>query len=197
MGPKTTPKAGDALLVVDVQNDFLPGGSLGVPEGDAVVPVLNKYIEAFVALDLPIVLTRDWHPENHCSFKKHGGPWPVHCVAGTEGAAFAAGLTQPADAIVVDKAKSPEKEAYSGFQKTALARELRQLGVKRVYIGGLATDYCVMNTVKDALSHGFEVFLLRDAIRAVNVQPDDGSRAVRQMLDLGAKPIDASELQTA
>jgi nicotinamidase/pyrazinamidase len=185
MSCKITQTTGDALLVVDVQNDFLPGGSLGVSDGHAVVPVLNQYIETFAGHNLPIFLTRDWHPENHCSFGKQGGTWPVHCVAGTGGAAFASDLAQPAGVIVVDKADAPERDAYSGFEHTDLLSELRKRGVKRVYIGGLATDYCVLNTVKDALFHGFEVYLLEDAIRAVNTE----------MLDLGAKPINLGMLQ--
>lgn len=198
MGPmstRVTPRSGDALLVVDVQNDFLPGGSLGVPDGDAVVPVLNRYIQAFADRDLPIFFTRDWHPENHCSFQKQGGPWPPHCVAGTDGAAFASELAQPDEISVVSKAQSPESDAYSGFEQTELANELRNRGVERVYVGGLATDYCVLNTVKDALSNGFEVLLLTDAIRAVNVEPEDGSRAIEEMLGLGATPIDLGNLQ--
>jgi nicotinamidase/pyrazinamidase len=192
-----TPRTGDALLVVDVQNDFLPGGSLGIPDGDAVIPVLNKYIEKFADSNLPIFFTRDWHPENHCSFVEQGGPWPVHCVAKASGAAIASDLARPRGAIVIDKAQSAEKDAYSGFEKTTLAQDLHERRVKRLYIGGLATDYCVLNTVKDALVHGFEVFLLEDAIRAVNVHPDDGTNAIARMLDLGARPINLGKLQKA
>ena len=197
MNSKITPETGDALLVVDVQNDFLPAGSLGVPDGDAVVPVLNQYIEAFAGHNLPIFFTRDWHPENHCSFRAQGGPWPAHCIAGTEGATFASDLAQPAGVIVVSKADSPETDAYSGFEHTDLSSELRKRGVKRVHVGGLATDYCVLNTVKDALLHGFEVYLLEDAIRAVNIQPDDGPHAVAEMLGRGAKSINFGMLQKA
>jgi nicotinamidase/pyrazinamidase len=195
MSDRVTPTTGDALLVVDVQNDFLPGGSLGVADGDAVIPVLNSYIEHFFGSNLPIVFTRDWHPRNHCSFSAQGGPWPVHCVANTSGAEFASGLAHPAGVIVVDKAESPKKDAYSGFEQTALAQELRERGVRRVYIGGLTTDYCVLNTVRDALSNGFQVFLLEDAIRAVNIEPEDGRKAVAQMLELGAMPIELGTLQ--
>ena len=197
MSSTITPSNGDALLVVDVQNDFLPGGALAVPDGDAVVPVLNRYIQAFAERNLPVFLSRDWHPENHCSFKEQGGPWPPHCVAGTPGAAFASDLEYPPGSTVVDKAQTPEREAYSDFDETDLARDLRERGVERVFVGGLATDYCVLYTVKDALSHGFEVFLLMDAIRAVNVQPDDGERAIEEMQDLGATPIDLSDLGQA
>lgn len=197
MNAKITPETGDALLVVDVQNDFLPGGNLGVAEGDAVVPVLNRYIEAFADKGLPIFFTRDWHPENHCSFQAQGGPWPAHCVAGTEGAAFAADLVQPAIAVVVSKAESPDTDAYSGFEGTELASELRRRGVSRVFVGGLATDYCVLNTVRDALRNGFEVYVLEDAVRAVNVQPQDGIEAMSEMKARGARPIDLEMLDKA
>jgi nicotinamidase/pyrazinamidase len=197
MSSTIAPSTGDALLAVDVQNDFLPGGALAVPDGDAVVPVLNRYIQAFADHDLPVFLSRDWHPENHCSFKEQGGPWPPHCVAGSPGAAFASDLVYPTGSTVVDKAQTPEREAYSDFDETDLARDLRERGVERVFVGGLATDYCVLYTVKDALSHGFEVFLLMDAIRAVNVEPGDGERAIEEMQDLGATPIDLSELGEA
>lgn len=194
MNDDTAPKLGDALLVVDVQNDFLPGGKLGVPNGDAVIPALNRYIEHFTRIGLPIFFTRDWHPKNHCSFVEQGGPWPIHCVADTDGAAFASDLEHPDEVIVVDKAQSVDEDAYSGFEKTPLEQELRARGVRRVFVGGLATDYCVLNTVKDAVSHGFEVLLLNDAIRAVNIEPQDGDHAVAEMLDLGAKAIDLGVL---
>jgi nicotinamidase/pyrazinamidase len=176
----------DALLLVDVQRDFLPGGNLGVPEGDAVVPVLNRYIALACAKDLPIFASRDWHPQNHCSFKVHGGPWPEHCVVGTPGAAFAEELQLPSDAVIIDKATRAEADAYSAFSGTTLANRLRSRGVRRLLVGGLATDYCVLNTVRDALREGFEVILLEDAIRAVNVAPGDGERARREMLERGA-----------
>jgi nicotinamidase/pyrazinamidase len=184
-----TPQEGDALVLVDVQNDFLPGGSLAVPDGDAVVPVLNGYLEAFREKGLPVVATRDWHPERHCSFTEQGGTWPPHCVLDTEGAQFAPDLRLPPDAHVVSKATDTATDAYSGFQNTQLQQDLSQMGVKRLFIGGLATDYCVLNTVRDALHNGFRVFLLEDAIRAVNVRPGDGERAVEEMVGLGATPI--------
>src|SRR5881397_2095449 len=154
------PRSTDALILVDVQNDFLPGGSLAVPHGDEVIPKLNRYITMFVERALPIYATRDWHPPDHCSFTAQGGPWPPHCVAGTPGAAFAGALGLPRDATIVSKARSSEADAYSGFQGTDLADQLRGAGVKRLFIGGLATDYCVLNTVKDARAQGFEVMLL-------------------------------------
>ncbi len=186
---KPTLRPGDALIVVDVQNDFLPGGSLAVPDGDAVVPVLNRYAAAFAAKALPVYATRDWHPSNHCSFKDQGGPWPPHCVANSQGAAFAPGLKLPAPTTVISKATTAEKDAYSGFEGTDLDRRLRAQGVKRVFVGGLATDYCVLNTVRDARKLGYDVILLTDAIHAVNVKPSDGRNAEDEMRRLGARPF--------
>jgi nicotinamidase/pyrazinamidase len=178
--------SGDALIVVDVQNDFLPGGALGVPGGDQVVPVLNDYLRRFTSLGLPVFATRDWHPRDHCSFQDSGGPWPVHCVAGTPGAALAAGLALPAEAQIISKATAVDTEAYSAFAGTDLAERLRGSGVRRVFVGGLATDYCVLSTVKDALALGFATVLLCDAVRAVDARPGDGDAAIAEMLHLGA-----------
>ena len=182
-------RPGDGLIVVDVQNDFLPGGSLAVAGGDEVVAPLNAYIAAFVRAGLPIFATRDWHPPDHCSFRTRGGPWPPHCVVGSEGARFAPGLALPPSAVVVSKDTLPEQDTYSGFQGGDLDARLREAGVRRVFVGGLATDYCVFHTVKDALERGYAAVLLTDAIRAVNVRPDDGRRAEEEMLRLGAVPI--------
>lgn len=179
----------DALIIVDVQNDFLPGGSLAVPAGDQVIAPLNRYIQHFAKLQLPIFATRDWHPANHCSFRAQGGPWPPHCIAGSAGAAFAAALQLPDTATVISKAREPQQDAYSGFGGTDLAAQLRASAVQRVFVGGLATDYCVLNTVNDALALEFQVYLLRDAIRAVNVHPNDGADAEQQMRQRGAVPI--------
>ena len=178
--------AGDALLIVDVQRDFLPGGALPVPEGDAVIPVLNRCIKEFVFRGLPVFATRDWHPLNHCSFRSQGGAWPEHCVAGTPGAEIAERLKLPATAEVISKATTPEKEAYSGFQGTELLSRLRARGCGRVFVGGLATDYCVKCTVLDALSNDLAVIVLEDAIRTVDVQPGDGARALAEMIARGA-----------
>lgn len=179
----------DALVIVDVQNDFLPGGALAVPLGDEIISVLNEYLHLFTEKGLPIFATRDWHPENHCSFQDQGGHWPPHCLAKTTGAGFAPGLDLPTSAKIVSKATSPGKDAYSGFQGTNLHTQLRSLGVKRLFTGGLATDYCVLNTVKDALRLGYRVNLLLDTIRAVNIKAGDGDRAIASMIDLGAIPI--------
>ncbi len=191
LGPqKLTQDQGDALVVVDVQNDFLPGGSLAVPRGDEVIPVLNRYLAAFILRGLPIFATRDWHPPNHCSFQPYGGPWPPHCVAGSEGAALAPALELPASTVLITlKGTQPEKDAYSAFDGTDLDARLRAQGVGRLFVGGLATDYCVLCTVKDGLKAGYAVVLLQDAIRAVNVRPGDGERAEAEMIRLGAIPI--------
>jgi nicotinamidase/pyrazinamidase len=141
----------DALLVIDVQRDFLPGGSLPVADADAIVPVLNRYIARAKRAGLPVFASRDWHPRNHCSFRARGGQWPPHCIAGTAGAAFPAELQLPGDATIISKATQPEADAYSAFQDTNLAALLRRHGVRRLLVGGLATDYCVLNTVCDAL----------------------------------------------
>ena len=184
----------DALVVVDVQRDFLPAGALAVPHGDEVVPVINRYIALFHARGLPVIFTRDWHPANHCSFQQQGGPWPGHCVADTSGAAFAPNLLQPADSWVISKATEAQQDAYSGFQGTGLAQRLQQRGCQRLYICGLATDYCVLETVKDALTGKFRVFLLQDAIRAVDVHADDGARAIRIMQVAGASILSYDDL---
>jgi nicotinamidase/pyrazinamidase len=180
---------GDGLLIVDVQNDFLPGGALGVPRGDQVVPVLNRYVAEFRARGLPIFASRDWHPTHHCSFREQGGHWPVHCVVGTKGAEFHPDLHLPPSALVVSKATEPKREAYSAFEGTTLDERLRGTGVRRLFIGGLATDYCVLNTVRDAIKRGYPVCLLMDGIRAVNLKPDDGRKAEEEMIRLGAVPI--------
>src|SRR5574337_950237 len=180
----------DALVIVDVQNDFLPGGSLAVPQGDKVIPILNCYLTAFMRRGLPIIATRDWHPPNHCSFQPYGGPWPSHCVQGTPGAEFAPGLELPVSTILITlKGTRPEKDAYSAFDGTDLDTRLRAQGVKRLFVGGLATDYCVLCTVNDGLKAGYAVALMQDAIRAVNVRPDDGERAEAEMIRRGAIPI--------
>ncbi|MCH8335271.1 MAG: isochorismatase family protein [Proteobacteria bacterium] len=158
----------DALLVVDVQRDFLPGGALAVPDGNEVVPVLAACIEAFVRNDCPIFASRDWHPPDHCSFQASGGPWPPHCIADSPGATIAAALHLPANATIIDKGRSVDQEAYSAFEGTALDACLRDLHTRRLFIGGLATEYCVLNTALDALRLGYEVVVLQDAIRAID-----------------------------
>lgn len=183
---------GDALLIVDVQRDFLPGGALAVPEGDDVIAPLNDCIALFSEKGLPIVATRDWHPPDHCSFVDQGGPWPPHCVQQTEGAAFAPALQLPEHALIISKASRSDVEAYSGFEGTELAEMLRHQGVQRIFVGGLATDYCVRATVLDALREGFAVVVLTDAIRAVDAQKED--RALNDMSEAGALPAGSDQL---
>ena len=187
-------QAGDALIMVDVQLDFLPGGSLAVPHGDEVVPALNRYIAVFRGLTFPIVATRDWHPPDHCSFRAQGGPWPSHCVAGSAGAHFATLLDLPCEAHIVSKATSRDRDAYSGFEGTGLDDWLRRAGASRVFVGGLATDYCVLNTVRDALRFGYATFLLLGAVRAVDVAAGDGARAIDEMRRLGAMAIEYGQV---
>jgi nicotinamidase/pyrazinamidase len=186
--------AGDALLVVDVQNDFLPGGALGVHDGDAVIAPLNAAIARFRRAGLPIYASRDWHPPDHCSFLAAGGPWPMHCVAGSRGAAFAAALALPPDVPVISKGTEVGRDAYSAFDGTDLERRLRHDGIRRLFIGGLATDYCVRWTVQDALTQGYEVVVLRDAVRPVDVRPGDGARALRAVRRRGARTVGRAAL---
>ena len=185
----------DALLVVDVQRDFCPGGSLAVSGGDEVVPPLRRAIDVFRQSGLPIFYTRDWHPPDHISFRSRGGPWPVHCVAGSPGAAFHPGLPRPAESEVISKGDSPDAEAYSGFEGSDLEARLRALGVRRVFVGGLTTDYCVKETILDALRAGLRAVLLADVVRAVDVRPGDGARAVEEMARAGAAEARAADLE--
>ena len=185
----------DALIIVDVQVDFCPGGALPVPEGDKIIPVLNEYIKRFDEVGALIIATRDWHPPNHSSFKTYGGLWPPHCIQGTDGAKFHPDLRLPKRTKIISKATDPSKEAYSGFEGTGLSEELKKIGIKRVFVGGLATEYCVKNTVLDALKYGFEVFLLEDAIKGIDVNPGDVNRAIEEMLQKGAKKITLSDVE--
>lgn len=202
--PATLPKlgkqlglsAGDALIVVDVQRDFLPGGALPVPNGDAIVPRVNAYMSAFAARELPVVLTRDWHPPDHCSFKPQGGVWPPHCVRDTPGADWPADLQVPPSARIVSKALGKNQEAYSGFEGTSLASLLRDQKIKRVFVCGLATDYCVRATVLDARKHGFQAIVLDDAVRGVEAQPGDSERALADMAASGAILFQPAQLKS-
>lgn len=180
------PADGDALIVVDLQQDFLPGGALAVRGGDQIVPLVNQYLRRFRQRGLPVFATRDWHPPRHCSFQP-AGPWPAHCVAGTPGAGFAPGLQLPPDAVVVSKAQDPQHDAYSAFSGTSLVQLLRAAGVQRLFVAGLATDYCVLHTARDALAAGFAVVLLADAMRPVNLRPGDGAAAIAELRARGAR----------
>jgi nicotinamidase-related amidase len=172
---------GDALLIVDIQNDFCPGGALDVPEGDKVIPVVNTWIAEATAAGIPVFASRDWHPPNHISFTERGGPWPPHCVQGTSGAAFHADLKLPANVQVISKAHTPDRESYSAFGDTDLLSRLRSAHVKRLWIGGLAQDYCVRASALDAIREGFDVRVIVEATRAVNVSPQDGEQALAEI----------------
>jgi nicotinamidase/pyrazinamidase len=180
---------GDALLIVDLQNDFLPGGALAVPRGDLVIAPINALVDLYHGRGLPIYASRDWHPTDHCSFTAQGGPWPPHCVAASEGALFSEALQLPEEAIVVSKALTAAEDAYSAFNGTGLARSMLADGITRLAVCGLATDYCVLNTVLDGIEAGFEVLLVAEATRAVEVAPGDGDRAIARMLAKGAVPV--------
>lgn len=176
---------GDALLIVDVQVDFCPGGALPIAEGDTVVPVLNRWIEAAQAQKIPIYASYDWHPLGHVSFKERGGPWPPHCVQGTEGARFHPELRLPDSTVKIAKGVRFDQDQYSAFDQTGLAVRLRQDGIKRLWVGGLAEDVCVLATVLDARKEGFEVMLIAEATRPVT--PQGGEEARRKMRDAGVQ----------
>jgi nicotinamidase/pyrazinamidase len=178
-------RSGDALLVVDVQRDFCAGGALAVPGGDEVVPVLNRWLRAAEKAGIPIFLSRDWHPRGHLSFASSGGPWPEHCVQDTRGAELHGELLQPASARRVTKGARFDKDQNSAFDDTGLDVELRRLGVRRLWVGGLAQDVCVHDSVVDALRAGFQVCLIRDATRPVDTEA--GQRALAAMREAGAR----------
>jgi nicotinamidase/pyrazinamidase len=172
---------GDVLLVTDVQNCFLPGGSLGVSRGNEVIEPLNRAIKMFRKKNLPVLFTRDWHPPDHCSFTEQGGPWPVHCVRDTVGAQLSSRLEIPDGSVILSKAFERDTDAYSSFHGIdesgqLLDELLKRLSIKRVFQGGLATDYCILNTVRDGISLGYEFYVLTDCIRAVDVHPGDGEK---------------------
>jgi nicotinamidase/pyrazinamidase len=177
----------DALLITDIQKDFLPGGALPVADGDQIIPVLNEYEKFFEEANAPIFASRDWHPRDHISFKSQGGPWPSHCVQNTKGANFSPDLRIPEGTVVISKATDPKREAYSVFDGTDFAIELQRYGVKRLFIGGLATDYCVLNTVLDARKLGYETVVLIDATLGIDVKAGDVDRAVETMIKAGTQ----------
>jgi nicotinamidase/pyrazinamidase len=182
----------DAFLVIDVQNDFCPGGALAVKDGDQVVAVLNRYIDRFTKAGLPILATRDWHPPRTTHFNTNGGTWPPHCIQGSKGAEFHPDLVLGANVTILSKGTDPRADEYSGFQAVspegiALSDLLRRFGVDRIMVGGLATDYCVKYTVLDGLKESFKVVLLTDCIRGVNLNPGDSARAIEEMTRAGAE----------
>jgi nicotinamidase/pyrazinamidase len=174
----------EALLIIDFQNDFTPGGALPVAGGDRIADRVNA-LAADPRFDL-VVATRDWHPEDHGSFEEHGGPWPVHCVQGTEGAELHPALDRTAVDVVIDKGTDSLTDGYSGFDGTNLAELLRERGIDRVTIVGLATDYCVKNTATDALRQGFGVTVDSEGVRGVDVAPGDSERALEELETAGA-----------
>lgn len=193
-------KKGSALLIVDVQNDFCPGGSLPVQEGDRVVPVINRYIELFRVNGLPVFASRDWHPEKSSHFKAYGGAWPVHCVQGSKGAEFHPDLQLPSDAIILSKGKNPKRNDYSAFQgvtddHTPLLRCLHDRKITRLFVGGLATDYCVKETVLEGLREGFAVTLLEDAVAGVDLSPGDSEKAIAEMTEIGADTFTVEKIR--
>ena len=178
-----------ALIVVDVQNDFCPGGSLAVAQGDEVVAPLNKLMKEFLDRGEPVYKTRDWHPEKTKHFAIYGGTWPIHCVQNTRGAEFHSDLLDDPRITVISKGFDERADGYSGFDGTQLAQLLRDEEVKEIWVGGLATDYCVKETVIDGVHNGFKVKALADAMRAVNVKTDDGKKAIDLMKEAGAEIV--------
>jgi nicotinamidase/pyrazinamidase len=192
----------DALLLVDIQNDFCPGGALAVPDGDRIVPLANWYARLFERRGLAVFASRDWHPPVTRHFQAQGGPWPPHCVQGTPGADFHPQLSLPDEAVVVSKGMDPGADSYSAFQAETpdgrrLGDALRELGVERLFVCGLATDYCVKASVLDALRAGFETVVLEDAVRGIDLSPGDIARAFGEMEEQGARSarLDTVEME--
>ena len=188
-----------AILVVDVQRDFCPGGALAVPDGDRVVPVLNQLLHASHARRLTVYASRDWHPPDSSHFIPGGGAWPVHCVAGSPGARFHPDLRLPDGTLIVSKGIDADGDGYSAFEGcldngTTLADDLRRRGITHLVTGGLATDYCVRHSVLDAIRQGWRVTLLTDAVAPVQLTPDDGERALAEMRAAGAELRRSTEL---
>ena len=183
----------DALLIIDFQNDFCPGGALAVDEGDQIAAPIQRLAPRFEV----VVATRDWHPPDHASFEAQGGPWPVHCVQGTPGAELHPSMEELELDAIIDVGREREDEGYSGFEKSDLAQILRDRGVDHVFVCGLATDYCVRASTIDACAEGFDTTVVEDTIRAVNVQPHDGERAIVEMKAAGAKLASSDEVLEA
>ncbi|MFH1889197.1 MAG: bifunctional nicotinamidase/pyrazinamidase [Candidatus Omnitrophota bacterium] len=187
-------RAKRALLIVDVQNDFCSGGALGIKDGDKIIPAINKYIKIFVTRGFPVFASRDWHPKKTSHFKQFGGVWPRHCIQNTKGAAFHSKLRLSKGVILLYKGMDPAQDSYSAFQAEAqngmsLPEILKALGIKELYIAGLATDYCVKFTALDAIKEGFKVRILLDAIKGVNLKPCDSEDAIKAMVKTGAKKM--------
>jgi nicotinamidase/pyrazinamidase len=181
-----------ALLIVDVQIDFCPGGALQIPDGDRVIEPVNRAAQQFVAMGLPVLASRDWHPPITTHFSSFGGIWPVHCVQGTMGAAFHPDLHLPAGTIILSKGTDPDLHGYSAFEGVTaggenLASVLGELQVAVIAICGLATDYCVLSTAREALKRGYGVIILTDAVAGVDRTPGDSARALEELQAAGAE----------
>lgn len=187
----------DALLITDIQKDFLPGGALPIQGSDEIIPVLNAYAKRFEDAKAHIFASRDWHPTNHISFKAQGGPWPPHCIQDTNGAMFSPDLKLPSIVAVISKATNPEHESYSVFDGTSFEHELKMCGTKRLFVAGLATDYCVVNTVLDARRLGYETVVLMDATLGINAEPGDVDKAIEEMVKAGAQQATNEEFPDA
>ena len=194
IGKVPRPDRESLLLLVHLQNDFCPGGALAVPGGDEIIPLINQYMQYFVSQGSSLLATRDWHPANHCSFVEQGGPWPPHCVQGSRGAQFHPDLRLPPGLMIVSGATNPKQEAYSGFDGTSLDERLEDLGAKTLYVVGLATDYCVKQTVLDACKLGFRVVVLEDAVRGIDVEAGDSQKALSEMISAGSMTATASDI---
>lgn len=191
-----------ALLIVDVQNDFCPGGALQIIDGDRVIEPINRAARLFAAAGLPVLASRDWHPPVTKHFRDFGGAWPVHCVQGTEGAAFHPSLCLPEGTVVLSKGIAPELDGYSAFEGVTsdgkrLAALLKELKVRQLYISGLATDYCVLCTAREALRSGFQVTILTDAVAGVDIVPGASVCAIEEMESAGARLATVDELRGA
>ncbi|MBM3249643.1 MAG: bifunctional nicotinamidase/pyrazinamidase [Candidatus Omnitrophica bacterium] len=190
-----------ALLIVDLQNDFCPGGALGIPAGDRIIPPVNKYIRIFAKEKLPVIASRDWHPVRTVHFRDFGGVWPVHCIQNSKGASFHPGLKLPKKGVIyVYKGMDPARDSYSVFQAeddqgTDFAHILKRSGINELYIAGLATDYCVKFTARDALKAGYKVKVLMDAVRGVDLKPGDSEKAIKEITKLGAKKTTLKNLE--
>ena len=191
-----------ALLIVDVQKDFCPGGALGISGGDLIIPFVNSYFRLFRKYALPIFVTRDWHPPETKHFQQFGGKWPVHCVQNSEGARFHPGIELPPDAIILSKGTLPDRDDYSAFSAITdsglpLHRLIEQKAIHALYIGGLATDYCVRETTLDALRAGISITLLEDAVRGVDLVAGDSERAIAEMIAAGAETTTIEKLSSS
>lgn len=191
MIPESYFRQGDALVLVDVQNDFCPGGALPIEAGDRILPAVNAWIQAAEKSGVPVFASRDWHPSAHLSFASEGGPWPPHCIQDTPGAGFHKDLKLPPDAVVVTKGVRFDHDQNSAFDDTGLGTHLKRKGIRRILVAGLALDVCVLATAMDALKSGFEVVLLSDATRPVSA--DNGAAAIQQMRQAGVQVVEQGD----